>query len=382
MPLRIPESALGSRREQCTAAGALTAAAAAAAALIALACLPAACAESTRTLLTDSFDGRQLNATVWSPFVLGSARVLVPSEGATCGAPINGQGAFILQGGGSSRELQPLLLPPNAAASVQAMRVCDPYSSTQLVLEYSDDEGASWNEAWVATDLPYGALKPYNWTMPPATANKTVLLRFRIPNAAVVLDDWRLEVLWPTPTATQQSNRVLLVDDFEQGINKLIWSPFVYGMARLSGSADNCNQSVYGRNVLAIGPGSFRQLQPFTFAPNASVSVHAVSAACFYYSSDSPILLEYSDDDEATWKEAWSVLPLFGEWRRYSFSLPFMVETYAHLRFRRDPAYDTTSNILLDRLMGARAGSYVLAGLLGLCFGAANTTVCWVLILG
>ncbi len=69
------------------------------------------------------------------------------------------------------------------------MRICNQYSSTRLVLEYSDDEEASWQDAWVATDLPYGVLKPYEWTMPPATANKGVLLRFRSLTAAVALDD-------------------------------------------------------------------------------------------------------------------------------------------------------------------------------------------------
>ncbi len=176
--------------------------AALAAALLTLACLPAflapraEAAAPKRTHITDSFDSPRLNTTVWSPFFLGIARLPLASEDAACGAPINGRGAFILQGGGSFRQLQPLLLPPDAAASVQAMRVCNNYSSPQLVLEYSDDEEASWQEAWIATDLPYGVLKPYEWTMPPATANKTVLLRFRIPSdsalsssAAVALDD-------------------------------------------------------------------------------------------------------------------------------------------------------------------------------------------------
>ncbi len=175
-----------------------------------------------------------------------------------------------------------------------------------------------------------------------------------------------LEVLWPTPTPpaappARPSNRtILLVDDFEQGFQRLnttIWSPFVYGIAQLSGSADNCDQAVYGRGALAIGLGSFRHLQPFTFPPNASISVYAVVAPCDYYYSESPILLEYSSDDEATWKEAWSVVPLYGEWRRYSFSLPFTEDTYAHLRFRRYLDYGSSPNILLDRLVGATAGS-------------------------
>ncbi len=78
-------------------------AALAAAALFALACLPAfraEAAEPTLTLLTDSFDSPRLNTSVWSPFFLGTARVPMLSEDATCGAPINGRGAFILQASG------------------------------------------------------------------------------------------------------------------------------------------------------------------------------------------------------------------------------------------------------------------------------------------
>ncbi len=127
----------------------------------------------------------------------------------------------------------------------------------------------------------------------------------------------------------------------------------MYGIAYLNGSDDNCDQPVYGRGALAIGHDSFRKLQPFTFPPNASVSLYAVFAPCSSYSSKSPILFEYSDDDEATWKEAWSVVPPYGEWRRYSFSLPFTEDTYAHLRFRRGLDYQGTANILLDRLVRA-----------------------------
>ncbi len=165
-------------------------------------------------------------------------------------------------------------------------------------------------------------------------------------------------MLWPTPPAvlpTQPSSRtVLLVDDFEQAfqrLNQTIWTPFMYGTAQLSGSDDNCDQPMYGRGALAIGRDSFRKLQPFTFPPNASISIYAVLAPCSYY-IESPIHLEYSDDDEATWKAARSVVSLYGEWRRYSFSLPFTEDTYAHLRFRRGPG-QSSSKILLDRLVGA-----------------------------
>ncbi len=90
----MPKPAVDSRRPS---------AALAAAALIVLACLPATRAEDaapTRTFLTDSFDSPQLNTTVWSPFFFGTARVPLPSEDATCGAPVNGRGAFVLQASG------------------------------------------------------------------------------------------------------------------------------------------------------------------------------------------------------------------------------------------------------------------------------------------
>ncbi len=166
-----------------------------------------------RLTLTDTFDGPDLNTTIWGGMATGdpdsnlyyTGLITASDINTTCGAQILGSGAFNLnftQGsygdsysylyGFTYHQLQPFTLPPNATWSVQAMRTCTDVGDVVLSLEYSDDQEASWHEAWSATDLPVGELKQYTWTMPPETTNKTVLTRFRgsvanLPNNTEVL---------------------------------------------------------------------------------------------------------------------------------------------------------------------------------------------------
>ncbi len=174
-----------------------------------------------------------------------------------------------------------------------------------------------------------------------------------------------LEVVWPQPPAPSPprpaTNRTtFLTDDFEQdpltgGLNTTLWSNFMYGIARLGNTTDTCGQALYGNGSFVLGPESYRQLQPMTVPANATWSVHAL-LACDAYGYDVTVVLEYSDDDEATWLEAWSPgpnMPL-GEWRRYGFSLPLEKDTFVHLRFRRPADSARQAVVALDRLVSVR----------------------------
>ncbi len=171
-----------------------------------------------------------------------------------------------------------------------------------------------------------------------------------------------LEVVWPQPPAPSPqrfaTNRTtFLTDDFEQdplteGLNITLWSNFTYGTARLGNTGYTCGQALYGNGGLVLGPGSYRRLQSMTVPANAMLSVHAV-LACEPYNYDVTVVLEYSDDDEATWWEAWSPgrSLLLGQWRRYGFSLPLENDTFVHLRFRRPADGATRAVVALDQLV-------------------------------
>ncbi len=188
-----------------------------------------------------------------------------------------------------------------------------------------------------------------------------------------------LEVVWPQPPAPSPprpaTNRTtFLTDDFEQdplteGLNTTLWSNFTYGKARLGNATDTCGQALYGNGGLILGYVSYRKLQPMTVPANATISVH-VLLACDTYGSGVTVVLEYSDDNEATWFEAWSSRTLaLGEWRRYEFSLPLEGDAFVHLRFRRPADNARYAVVALDRLVsmcGSKGGKsclYVVWGI-------------------